>query len=226
MKYKAAVMGAETIFYTPSIFPLHLLPRIEEMFAFEGYEITPSRLNALISTKLNEREKHLSSSFNELKLTLIVGNVLEDLEIEDIELQMKVVDLVASELKAQIQPLQGAQEFLSSLKDAGLKMAVLWNSPFGMPHYYISERLEALSLRQMFDDMQFSTENGIVRPHARPARFALSNIDVSPCDAIALTGLQADLQVFQKIRIGHVFLCDERGTGKYEAIYEEVLKSL
>ena len=55
------------------------------------------------------------------------------------------------------------------------------------------------------DDMQFSSENGVVRPHARPYRYLISNLDIIPGETSVLTGIPGEIEVLRKLGFENIF---------------------
>lgn len=84
-------------------------------------------------------------------------------------------------------PAGGAVEALATLREHGLKLAVVSNWDCSLP-----ERLEALGLSQSFDAIVSSAEAGAPKPEPRPFELALERLHTSADRALHIGDEDAD----------------------------------
>jgi hypothetical protein len=97
------------------------------------------------------------------------------------------------------------------MEESRVMLGLVCNSPLGIPPEQMKIQIEASGMGGYFNDMQFSSENGMVRPHARPFRYSLSNMDVAPGEAAVLTGLPGEMEILNRLCFGGVFVPEQPG---------------
>jgi FMN phosphatase YigB (HAD superfamily) len=205
MEERVSIFGAETLFSIPvEQFKPSSIASVEKLLNSEGYDVSFERLDYLFSQNCAERERQIYATRKEMTLNALVASVLDALEIDDVDIIISSTELLAGDFLSSIKPYPGVYELLSSLKEKGRAIALLWNAPMGIPHSLLSERMEYFSLRDMFDDIQYSSENGAVRPHARPLRYALSNLNASAAEATVVTGLLQEQELLQRLGVRRI----------------------
>ncbi len=206
---KALILGYEIAFRGPHSHASISGSSMSEMLSVlraEGLDQGEGRLSYLFARHLESREKRISEKRLETSLDSLVELVLDDLEIESPPLVPRLVRVMSEDVMSRFSVSEGSMEFMAELRESGVRIGLVCNAPMGIPPQYIRERLEAAGLTEYLDDVQFSSENGIVRPHARPYRYAISNMNVNPADTSVLTGLPEETPILQRLGFGGVFI--------------------
>ena len=94
-----------------------------------------------------------------------------------------------------------------------MKVGLVCNVPLGLPHSIIASQIREAGLAASVDDMQFSTEMGMRRPHARQFRYSLSNLNAEPSECAAITAIAEDRETLSKLSFGDIFIMDAGGNG-------------
>ena len=226
---KALIIGFEVIFRGPhddQTIPDKTLARLSSLLDTEGHNVGAPRLSYLFNMHLGDRAKKIEATRMETSLDALVENVLLDLEIDEPSIETRLVEEIAMGKAGQFTGAEEAVQFLESVKDANLKIGLICNSPVGIPPVYMRRVIEAAGLTSYLEDTQFSSENGMVRPHARPYRYCISNMNTSPQDTAVLTGLTGEVAILEKLGFGPVFMpdnesaCDRRHAVGIHALSE------
>ena len=78
----------------------------------------------------------------------------------------------------------GAVEVLESISDRGLAIGLISDVAWGLPSEFPLRDMQHFGLDRYFDDMVFSTDVGLRKPHPKVFKIALSNLGVSAADAM------------------------------------------
>jgi len=78
----------------------------------------------------------------------------------------------------------GAVELLEAVKDRGLIVGLVSDVAWGLPSEFPLRDIRHFDMDQYFDDMVFSTDVGLRKPHPKIFKIALSNLGVSASDAM------------------------------------------
>lgn len=73
----------------------------------------------------------------------------------------------------------GALEMLQGLKDRGLTIGLISDVAFGLPSEFPLRDIKHFGLEPFFDDMIFSSDIGLRKPHPKIFKTALSNLKAS-----------------------------------------------
>lgn len=212
---KALIVGYEILFNGPHVksdMPDGALSGISSVLDGEGMEVDISRLGHLLDMHLSERARKIIDARVETTLEAVIGKVLEDLEIDEPALIPRLVEEIAGPTMREFTAVPEASDFLDIIRKEKIRLGIVCNSPLGVSPSYIRASLERNLLAGYFEDAQFSSENGMVRPHARPFRFALSNLEVSPSETSVLTGLPSEMEVLNRLGFSSVFVPESIGT--------------
>lgn len=209
---KALIAGFEVIFAGPhdnQDLPEGTIESIATLLETEGYSIGVKRLSYLFDMHLDGRRRKIQETRIETALDELVGGVLEDLEIDEPGLVSPMVEAVALARTRHYSMADGSLEFLESLREAKMKVGIVCNSPLGIPPEYIRGLIEREGMSELLDDVQFSSENGVVRPHARPYRYCVSNMDTPSCETAVFTGLSSEMEILERLGFGSVFVPEQ-----------------
>lgn len=203
---RAALLGSEFLFSPiPEEISGEAVAKVQDTLSLEGFEVSFPRLEFLFRQGLQERRERIGKQGREMRLEEIVDAVLGCLEIDAADIRSQLTEQIARHTADSIVLLDGASAFLSRLKDLGFRIALLWNAPIGIPPRHISYRMEELSILPMLDEVQYSSENGYVRPHAMPLKYALSNLGSAPREAVAFTGIAEETSILSRLGIAHAY---------------------
>lgn len=213
---KALIIGFEVIFRGPhddQTISDRTLTRLSSLLDAEGHNVGAQRLSYLFSMHLGERLKKIEETRVETPLDALVGSVLFDLEIDEASIGARLVEEISLDKAAQFTGAEEAAQFLESVREYKVKIGLVCNSPVGIPPVYMRRVIEASGLTSYLEDTQFSSENGMVRPHARPYRYSISNMNTSAQDTGVLTGLAGEMAILEKLGFGPVFVPDTASAG-------------
>lgn len=211
---KALIVGFEVIFNGPhsdQFLPDGQISELHRLIELEGYEVDPGRLRYLFNMHLDGRTRRIRENRMETTMETVVEKVLNDLEIDHPPMIPRLAGEIAQKRIPLFSPADGSVEFLDSMKEALVKLGVVCNSPVGIGPSYVMNAMEAAGIYGYFEDAQFSSENGVVRPHARPYRYAVSNMDVKPEETAVLTGMPAEMGVLHRLGFQSVFIPESAG---------------
>lgn len=208
MHVKALIAGYEVMFAGPhmdtTLSPADIAS-LSSVFDEEGHDVGPRRLSYLLDERMGARAARIRETGMETPLDVLLENMLDDLEIDAPYLVPRLVDSVASRRMERFRAVDGCVEFISSLRESKVAVGMVCNAPIGIPPDHIRELIERCGLGGLLDDMQFSSENGVVRPHARPYRYLISNMDISPGETSVLTGIPGEMEVLRKLGFENIF---------------------
>ncbi|MFP4169533.1 MAG: HAD family hydrolase [Methanomassiliicoccales archaeon] len=101
--------------------------------------------------------------------------------------------------------IPGSGEMLDRIKQRGYRIGLVSDVAFGLPSRFPLRDVEFYSLDRYFDDMVFSTDVGLRKPHPGIFHVSLENLGVDACDAVYVgNSLQADIQGALSSGIGAV----------------------
>ncbi len=230
MKRSAAVVGYECLFDSP-VDEWHLSPsvigRIAKMMETEGIVFDRERLSILLHETLEKRKKRAMETMVETNLSDIAASVLADLEINDPSMERRILDTVSEHYITHSKAKQGAVGLLQRLKKDA-KVGLLCNVPLGIPHSIIYSQVREEGMMELLDDMQFSTEMGMRRPHARQFRFSLSNLNADPAECAAITSIAGDMDTLKRLSFGDILVVgtEADGHGKSAGTIDELYSLL
>jgi len=78
----------------------------------------------------------------------------------------------------------GAEGLLSRIKERGLAVGLISDVAWGLPSEFPMRDIEHFGLARYFDDMVFSTDVGLRKPHPKIFKIALSNLGVRASEAM------------------------------------------
>ncbi len=215
MKRHAVIIGYECIFDFPSDewqLPQPAVERMAGLMELEGIAFDRSRLSLLLRDALERRRSKAAETMTETKFKDIVASVMEDLEVSDPSMNQRIVDAASMHCAEHSRAKRGAAELLLRLKKE-MKVGLVCNVPLGLPHSIIASQIREAGLAASVDDMQFSTEMGMRRPHARQFRYSLSNLNAEPSECAAITAIAEDRETLSKLSFGDIFIMDAGGNG-------------
>ncbi len=216
MKRSAAVIGYECLFdfgCDEWHLPPAVIGSVAGVMEVEGIVFDRTRLTTLLCDALEKRKRKVAETMEETRLEDIVESVLEEMDVFDPSVNRRIVDIVSSYCAENSAALDAAARLLLRLRKDS-RVGLVCNVPLGLPHGAIAGLLRNEGMDASIDDMQFSTEMGMRRPHARQYRYVLSNLDVRPQECVAITGIPEDAETLRKLSFGDIFLIRQGDDGR------------
>ncbi|MEM0449790.1 MAG: HAD family hydrolase [Methanomassiliicoccales archaeon] len=135
-------------------------------------------------------EKHV-----EIPLTDVLDKCFKRYGVSgDDELMQQSLEEFYAVLLEHREEIPGTQEMLQFVKDSGYSIGLVSDVAWGLPSYFPQRDMRHYRLDQYFDDMVFSTDVGLRKPHPKIFKIALSNLGASASEAIFVgNNLQADI---------------------------------
>lgn len=91
--------------------------------------------------------------------------------------------------------IEGVPEMLSFLKEKGYLIGLISDVAWGLPSTFPRKDIRHYRIDSYFDDMVFSTDVGLRKPHPRIFRISLENLGVESDEAVYIgNSLQADIK--------------------------------
>ncbi len=228
MKAAGLIIGYECLFdcSTDQLkLPAAVLGDIYSLLKMEGVHVDEERLSYLFDFHLDERMKRIQNSFAETAVSDVAGRVLEDIEIDDVSLTNRIVNIVAEHYVSHSAVRPEARSFLEKMRK-DMKIGLVCNSPLGIPHTRLSVQIRDAEISACLDDMQFSSEMGMCRPHARQFRFALSNLGPRGEECMAITAIKGDIDTLRKLSFARVYYFGEGNSGGQQVFGTEGLEHI
>ena len=217
MNVKALIVGLEVLFNGPhgdQSVAEDQISQVHSLMELEGFNVDPGRLSYLFNMHLEARRRRIDENRIETSMESVVEKVLNDLEIDHPPMISRLAGEIAENRMPLFSPAVGSLDFLDRMKGAKVKLGVVCNSPLGIAPSFLMNAMEAAGIYEYLEDAQFSSENGVVRPHARPFRYAVSNMDVKPDETAVLTGMPAEMGVLHRLGFKSVFIPEQAGDGE------------
>ncbi len=227
---KGLIVGYEIMFrgpHTDSSIPPADISSLTRLLEAEGHDVGTARLSYLFNAHMDKRAERIARTRVETTLDAVVAEVLEELEIEAPTLISAMVEIVAVSRMAQFSPVHSCSELMKNFKEAGIKVGMVCNAPVGIPPQHIRVVTERSGMGGYIDDAQFSSENGMVRPHARPFRYSLSNLEVAAPETLVLTGIPREMDILNRLGFANVFMPEhDYDQGSSNAVCDKVLSEI
>lgn len=142
-------------------------------------EFTAYLTEQLAHTRVKKREEMV-----EVPLTELLGDCLDRYGCLDEVTLQEGLEIFYGVLLEDRELVHGAVEVLERIKDRGLMVGLISDVAWGLPSEFPLRDMKHFGLEQYFDDMVFSTDVGLRKPHPKVFKIALSNLGVSASDAI------------------------------------------
>jgi len=136
----------------------------------------------------------------EVPLTELLSRSLERYGGLDEDEMDDCLEVFYSALSAERSLVPGARELLSGIKERGLMIGLVSDVAWGLPSQYPMRDIEHFRLAEFFDDMVFSTDVGLRKPHPKMFKVALCNLGVAPSEAVFVgNSLKQDIAGARKV---------------------------
>ncbi len=142
-------------------------------------EFTAYLTERLERSRIKKREEMV-----EVPLSELLSNCFDRYSCLDEVILQEGMEIFYGVLLEDRKLVSGAVEVLESIRDRGLIVGLISDVAWGLPSEFPLRDLQHYSLDQHFDDMVFSTDVGLRKPHPKMFKIALSNLGVQASDAI------------------------------------------
>jgi putative hydrolase of the HAD superfamily len=162
-----------------------------------GCEAEPDKFQSDLKKLLMEGRVHKEKELVEIPLYQVLDTVfqLHGCEVTD-EMLVEGMDIFYGVLVEDRSLVPGTIGMLDMVRDKGYAIGLVSDVAWGLPSDYPQRDMEYFHLTDYFDDMVFSTDVGLRKPHPKMFKIALSNL-----------GADADRSVF----VGNSLQCDVKG---------------
>jgi putative hydrolase of the HAD superfamily len=150
---------------------------------------------SVIATLQRDRERK-SLDMLEVPLERVLGNILGNAGcLVDEGLIQDALEIFYSALQEDRRLIPGTVEMLERVRDRGCAVGLVSDVAWGLPSEYPLRDLRHYGLERFFDDMIFSTDVGLRKPHPRMFKMALFNLGAGSGDSMFVgNSLQADIR--------------------------------
>lgn len=145
----------------------------------------------ILSTAREKKIKELV----EVPLIENLVRCMERFGCEDEDVLASGLELFYDQLQEKRKIIDGAKETLERVKELDYSVGLVSDVAWGLPSEFPLRDIEFYGLEQYFDDMVFSTDIGLRKPHPKVFKIALSNLGASASEAVFVgNNLQADIK--------------------------------
>jgi putative hydrolase of the HAD superfamily len=145
---------------------------------------------------LDDGRKRKRTEMVEIPLETVLTAVLERYEMEeDDQLVVEGCDIFYSALMENRELTPGSLDMLERVKEKGYKIGLVSDVAWGLPVDYPLQDLDHFGLEPYFDDMVFSTDVGLRKPHPKMFKLALYNLGAKPEESFFIgNSIRCDIQ--------------------------------
>lgn len=147
-------------------------------------DVDCSDFSAYLTERLVHARTRKREEMVEVPLSELLGNCLDRYGCLDEVTLQEGLEIFYGVLLEERKLVPGAVEVLESIKDRGLAIGLISDVAFGLPSEFPLRDMKHFGLDEYFDDMVFSTDVGLRKPHPKVFKIALSNLGVSASDAM------------------------------------------
>ena len=176
---------------------LRAIERSYQLALEYGGEPEPERFRADLSKMLVEGRVRKEKEMVEIPLYQVLDTVYQRFGCEVThEMLIEGMDIFYGVLVEDRMLVSGTIEMLEMVRAKGYAIGLVSDVAWGLPSYYPKRDMDYFHLTDYFDDLVFSTDVGLRKPHPKMFKIALSNL-----------GAEADRSIF----IGNSLQCDVKG---------------
>ncbi len=145
-----------------------------------------------IMTSARERK---TKEMVEVPLVECLGRCMERFSCDDEDVLSSGLEIFYEQLKEKRAIVDGAKEVLERLHERDYTIGLISDVAWGLPSEFPLRDMRFYDLDQFFDDMVFSTDVGLRKPHPKVFKIALSNLGAGASESIFVgNNLQADIK--------------------------------
>jgi putative hydrolase of the HAD superfamily len=176
---------------------LRAIERSYKLAVANGCESDANRFQTDLKRMLVEGRKRKETELVEIPLYEVLDTIYQRFgcEVTD-EMLVEGMDIFYGVLEEDRNLVPGTIEMLEMVRSKGYAIGLVSDVAWGLPSNYPQRDMGYFQLTDYFDDMVFSTDVGLRKPHPKMFKIALSNL-----------GADADSSVF----VGNSLQCDVKG---------------
>jgi FMN phosphatase YigB (HAD superfamily) len=157
--------------------------------------IDQMEFTAYLSSLLVNARDRKRQGMVEIPLEESVARCLQRFGIEDDSILLDALEIFYGVLLEDRKMVSGAPELLFRVKERGLSIGLVSDVAWGLPSEFSLRDIRHYGLDLYFDDMVFSTDVGLRKPHPKIFKIALSNLRVEAAESIFVgNSIQQDIK--------------------------------
>ncbi len=178
---------------TPELKAITLL---HDHLASYGVEADEGPFVRDVTSMLDLGRKRKTEDMVEIPLRDVLQRIYERYGCDgDEDLMVDGFEIFYGVLVEHRKPFPGTVEMLEGLKDRGYSIGLVSDVAWGLPSDYPQRDMRHYGLDVFFDDLVFSTDVGLRKPHPRLFKLAAYNLGVDPGESLFVgNSLQADIK--------------------------------
>ncbi len=154
-----------------------------------------SEFYAYLNSALEKVRERQLREMVEIPLSQTLGRCLERYSCQDEEVLNESLEIFYNVLVEERKLCSGAPELLSKLKEEGYAIGLISDVAWGLPSKFPQNDMRFYGIHHYFDDLVFSTDVGLRKPHPKIFKIALSNLGSSAQEAVFVgNSLQQDIK--------------------------------
>ncbi|MCX6650045.1 MAG: HAD family hydrolase [Methanomassiliicoccales archaeon] len=170
--------------------------RLHELARQAGSRMQEAEFRQSMMTTLQRNRDRKAEEMLEIPLEQVLQNILGKAGCRvDEGLVQDGLELFYAALKEDRQLIPGTLEMLERVRDRGYEIGLISDVAWGLPSEYPLRDMKYYGLDRFFDDMIFSTDVGLRKPHPRLFKLALFNLGADVEGSMYVgNSLQADIR--------------------------------
>jgi putative hydrolase of the HAD superfamily len=175
---------------------LRAIERSYEIAVKNGCEATAGRFQADLKKMLQEGHERKEKDLVEIPLHHVLDTIFQRFgcDVTD-ELLVEGMDAFYGVLVEHRKLVPGTIEMLDVVKERGYAIGLVSDVAWGLPSEYPQRDMDFFQLGDYFDDMVFSTDVGLRKPHPKVFKIALANLGANAGESLFVgNSLQCDVK--------------------------------
>lgn len=161
-----------------------------------GCDEEPDRFQSDLKRMLLEGRVRKEKELVEIPLYQVLDSVFQrhGCEVTD-EMLVEGMDIFYKVLVDERNLVPGTIDMLEMVREKGYAIGLVSDVAWGLPSEYPQRDMEFFNLTDYFDDMVFSTDVGLRKPHPKMFKIALSNLGADAAQSLFVgNSLQCDVK--------------------------------
>lgn len=160
------------------------MDRIYEMVEKSSPGLDRSEFTTYLLESLGLARERKTVQMVEVPLVDLMGQCLDRFGVGDEDNLRESLEIFYDVLLEDRKLVNGAVELLARLKERDLAIGLISDVAWGLPSEFPLRDIKHYGLNDFFDDMVFSTDVGLRKPHPKIFKIALSNLGVTASEAM------------------------------------------
>jgi putative hydrolase of the HAD superfamily len=172
------------------------IERSYQLAVANGCEAPEGKFQADLQKMLKEGHMRKEKELVEIPLYRVLDTIFQRFgcDVTD-ELLVEGMDTFYGMLKEHRKLVPGTVEMLEMVRDRGYAIGLVSDVAWGLPSEYPQRDLDFFHLTDYFDDMVFSTDVGLRKPHPKMFKIALANLGADAAGSFFVgNSLQCDVK--------------------------------